>query len=56
MAKLSCIAVNKPILTKGIITFVKNNVTSTLDYGEGECDNIAIYIINGNSYTINIGN
>ena len=56
MAKMSCTAVNKPILTKGIITFVKNNVTSTLDYGEGECDNIAIYIINGNSYTINIGN
>jgi hypothetical protein len=56
MAKMSCTAVNKPILTKGIITFVKNNVTSTLDYGEGECDNIAIYSINGNSYTINIGN
>lgn len=56
MAKTSCITVNKPILSRGIITFVKNNVTSTLDYGEGECDNIAIYTINGNSYTINIGN
>ena len=56
MAKMSCITVNKPILARGIITFVKNNVTSTLDYGEGECDNIAIYSINGNSYTINIGN
>lgn len=56
MAKMSCITVNKPILARGIITFVKNNVTSTLDYGEGECDNIAIYTINGNSYTINIGN
>ena len=56
MAKMSCITVNKPILARGIITFVKNNITSTLDYGEGECDNIAIYTINGNSYTINIGN
>lgn len=56
MAKMSCAVVNKPILAKGIISFVKNNVTSTLDYGDGTCDNIAIYTINGNSYTIIIGN
>ena len=56
MAKMSCIAVNKPILARGIITFVRNNVTSTLNYGDGECDNLAIFTINGNSFTITIGN
>lgn len=56
MAKMSCISVNKPILAKGIITFVRNNVTSTLNYGNGECDNLAIFTINGNSFTITIGN
>ena len=56
MAKMSCIAVNKPILAKGIITFVRNNITSTLNYGNGECDNLAVFTINGNSYTIVIGN
>jgi hypothetical protein len=56
MAKMSCIEVNKPILARGIITFVRNNVTSTLNYGNGECDNLAIFTINGNSFTITIGN
>jgi hypothetical protein len=56
MAKMSCIAVNKPILARGIITFVRNNITSTLNYGNGECDNLAIFTINGNSFTITIGN
>jgi hypothetical protein len=55
-AKMSCIAVNKPILAKGIIAFVRNNITSTLNYGDGECDNIAVFTINGVSYTIIIGN
>jgi hypothetical protein len=55
-AKMSCIAVNKPILAKGIIAFVRNNITSTLNYGNGECDNIAVFTINGVSYTITIGN
>ncbi|WP_396210271.1 hypothetical protein [Flavobacterium sp.] len=56
MAKMSCIAVNKPILAKGIITFTRNNITSTLNYGNGECDNIAVFTVNGISYTITIGN
>ena len=56
MAKMSCIAVNKPILARGIITFVRNNVTSTLNYGNGECDNLAVFTINGVSFTIIIGN
>jgi hypothetical protein len=55
-AKMSCIAVNKPILAKGIISFVRNNITSTLNYGNGDCDNIAVFTINGISYTIIIGN
>jgi hypothetical protein len=56
MAKMSCIAVNKPILAKGIITFTRNNITSTLNYGNGECDTIAVFTVNGISYTITIGN
>jgi hypothetical protein len=55
-AKMSCIAVNKPLLVSGVITFVKNGVTATLDYGNGICDNTAIFTINGNSFTIVIGN
>ena len=54
--KMSCIAVNKPLLVKGVITFVRNGNSATLDYGTGDCDNIAIFTINGNSYTITIGN
>ena len=56
MAKMSCIEVNKPILARGIITFVRNNITSTLNYGNGECDNLAVFTINGVSFTIIIGN
>ena len=55
-AKMSCIALNKPILAKGIISFVRNDIASTLDYGNGDCDNIAVFTINGVSYTISIGN
>jgi hypothetical protein len=57
-AKMSCLAVPnpKPILVFGVITFVKNGVTATLDYGNGDCDNTAVFTINGTSYTITIGN
>lgn len=55
-ARMSCLAVNKPLLVFGVITFVKNNVTATLDYGNGDCDNTAVFTVNGNSYTIIIGN
>ena len=54
-ARMSCLAVNKPLLVLGVITFVKNNVTATLDYGNGDCDNTAVFTVNGNSYTIIIG-
>jgi hypothetical protein len=56
LVKMSCIAVKKPLLVKGVITFVRNGNSATLDYGNGDCDNIAVFTINGNSYTITIGN
>jgi hypothetical protein len=55
-AKISCMNTNKPLLVQGVITFSKNNRTATLDYGNGECDNLAVYTVNGNSYNIVIGN
>lgn len=54
--KMSCISINKPLLVSGVITFVRNNNTATLDYGNGDCDNLAVFTINGNSYNIVIGN
>jgi len=54
--KMSCISVNKPLLVSGVITFVRNNNTATLDYGNGDCDNLAVFTINGNSYNVTIGN
>ncbi|MEC4003102.1 hypothetical protein OX283_000400 [Flavobacterium sp. SUN052] len=56
VVKMSCINVNKPLLVQGVITFVRNGNTATLDYGNGDCDNLAVFTINGNSYTIVIGN
>ncbi len=56
IVKMSCIAVNKPLLVRGVITFVRNSHTATLDYGTGDCDNIAIFTIDGVPHTIIIGN
>lgn len=56
IVKLSCIAVNKPLIVQGVITFNRNSNTATLDYGTGACDNEAVFTINGVSYTIIIGN
>ncbi len=56
LVKMSCRQVNKPLLVQGIITFERNGNTATLDYGTGECDNLAVFTINGNSYNIVIGN
>jgi hypothetical protein len=53
--KMSCANLHKPLLVEGVITFTRNGNIATLDYGNGDCDNIAIFTINGNSYTINIG-
>ena len=50
------IRMNCPNIVRGIITIVRNNNTATLDYGVGECDNIAILTINGTTTTITLGN
>ena len=55
IVKLACIPTNSS-LSKGVITFVRNSHTATLDYGNGDCDNLAIFTINGVSYTIVLGN
>lgn len=54
--KMSCIAVNKPLIVQGVITFERNGNTATLDYGNGDCDNTALFSMNGNTFTIIIGN
>lgn len=54
--KMSCMASNKPLIVFGIITIVRNDTTATLDFGDGECDNLAVLTVNGNSYNIVLGN
>lgn len=54
--KMSCIAANKPLIVSGVISIVRNGNTATLDYGDGTCDNTALFTFNGNTYTIIIGN
>lgn len=56
IVKLSCISTNKPLLVQGVITFQRNGNIATLDYGSGDCDNLAVFTINGISYNIIIGN
>lgn len=41
---------------EGVITFVKNGNTATLDFGNGTCDNQAVFTVNGNSTPITLGN
>lgn len=36
-----------PFPVKGVITIVKNDAEATLDYGNGNCDNLATITING---------
>ena len=54
--KMSCMAVNKPLLVSGMITIIRNTNTATLDFGDGTCDNLAVLTVNGNNYNIVIGN
>ena len=49
------IRMNCPNIVRGVITIVRNNNTATLDYGDGECDNLATFTINGNSNIITLG-
>ena len=46
--KLSC----NSHFVQGVISFVQNNNTATLDYGDGTCDNLAVFTINGVAHTI----
>ena len=55
IVKLSCIPTNSS-LSQGVITFVRNSHTATLDYGNGSCDNLAVFTINGVSYNVILGN
>ena len=54
--KMSCITVNKPLIVSGVTTIIRNDISSTLDFGNGSCDNLAVFTVNGNSYNIVIGN
>jgi len=55
--KMSCITVNKPLIVGGVITIVRNVNTAVLNYGNGDCDNIATLSINGGTpVEITIGN
>ena len=54
--KMSCAELHKPLIVQGVITFTRNNHTASLNYGNGECDNIAILTIDGVDFTIVIGN
>ena len=56
IVKMSCSEVHKPLLVQGVITYLRNTHTATLDFGDGACDNLAVFTINGNSYNIIIGN
>ncbi|HHT9076964.1 TPA: hypothetical protein ACT5B6_002249, partial [Flavobacterium psychrophilum] len=53
--KLACTPTNSA-LSKGVISFVRNSHIATLDYGNGDCDNLAVFTINGVSHTIALGN
>ena len=54
--KMSCLTVNKPLIVSGIITITRADTSATLDFGDGDCDNLAVFTVNGNSYNIIIGN
>ena len=43
-------------IVEGIITFVRNGISATLDFGNGSCDNQAVFTKNGVSTIITLGN
>jgi hypothetical protein len=43
-------------IVKGVITFVRNGNTAALDFGNGTCDNQAIFTANNVSTVITLGN
>ncbi len=50
------IRMNCPHIVRGVIQVVRNDNTATIDFGDGTCDNLATLTINGNTYTITLGN
>ena len=54
LVKLSCIASNSALVSQGTINFVRNSNNATLDYGAGNCDNEAVFTLNGVSRTITL--
>jgi hypothetical protein len=55
LIKLACIPTNSPI-SQGTIAFNRNGNSATLDYGNGVCDNLAVFNYNGTAYNIVLGN
>ena len=55
IVKIACSPLNS-MISQGVITFTRNTRVATLDYGNGACDNTAIFTLNGVSRTIVLGN
>lgn len=51
VVKLSCANI-----VDGVITSTRNGNTATLDYGNGDCDNLAVFTYNGVTHNIFLGN
>lgn len=43
-------------IVQGVITSTRNGNTATLDYGNGDCDNLAVFTYNGVAHNIVLGN
>ncbi len=54
IVKLACLPTNSPIAS-GVITFVRNGKTATLDYGNGVCDKLAVFTYKGVSFNLMLG-
>ena len=50
------IKLNCANIVKGVITSTRNGNTATLDYGNGDCDNLAVFTFNGVAHNIVLGN
>lgn len=55
LIKMECTTQQKPLIVKGVISYVRGRHNATLDFGDGTCDNIAIFTKDGISVQINIG-
>jgi hypothetical protein len=43
-------------IVKGVVTSTRNGNVATLDYGNGDCDNLAVFTFNGVTHNIVLGN